>query len=42
MNGEQSPHTRANEWNQHTLDHMHPVYRKRCEWADMLPLVRPG
>lgn len=19
------------EWNQHTLDHMHPVYRKRCE-----------
>jgi hypothetical protein len=19
------------EWNQHTLDHMHPVYRKHCE-----------
>jgi hypothetical protein len=19
------------QWNQHTLDHMHPVYRKRCE-----------
>jgi hypothetical protein len=19
------------EWNQYTLDHMHPIYRKRCE-----------
>lgn len=23
------------EWNQHTLDHMHPVYRKRCERDDL-------
>jgi hypothetical protein len=27
------------EWNQHTLDHMHPVYRKRCE-RDGLELER--
>src|SRR5438067_9835926 len=22
-------------WNQHTLDHMHPVFRKRCERDDL-------
>jgi len=27
------------EWNRHTLDHMHPVYRKRCE-RDGLELER--
>jgi Calcium binding len=26
-----SPPTYLIEWNQHTLDHMHPIYRKRCE-----------
>ncbi len=26
-----APPTYLIEWNQHTLDHMHPVYRKRCE-----------
>ena len=25
------PPTYLIEWNKHTLDHMHPVYRKRCE-----------
>ena len=25
------PPTDLIEWNKHTLDHMHPVYRKRCE-----------
>src|SRR4051812_5032239 len=26
-----APPTYLIEWNKHTLDHMHPVYRKRCE-----------
>src|SRR5207244_6385941 len=26
-----APPTYLIEWNRHTLDHMHPVYRKRCE-----------
>ena len=26
-----SPPTYRIEWNKHTLDHMHPVFRKRCE-----------
>ena len=26
-----TPPTYLIEWNKHTLDHMHPVYRKRCE-----------
>jgi hypothetical protein len=26
-----NPPTYLIEWNRHTLDHMHPVYRKRCE-----------
>ena len=26
-----APPTYLIEWDRHTLDHMHPVYRKRCE-----------
>jgi hypothetical protein len=26
-----SPPTYLIEWNRHTLEHMHPVFRKRCE-----------
>jgi hypothetical protein len=26
-----APPTYLIEWNKHTLDHMHPIYRKRCE-----------
>jgi hypothetical protein len=26
-----APRTYLIEWDRHTLDHMHPVYRKRCE-----------
>src|SRR5438128_391058 len=26
-----APPTYLIEWNRHTLDHMHPIYRKRCE-----------
>ena len=30
-----NPPTYLIEWNKHTLDHMHPVYRKRCERDDL-------
>lgn len=33
------PPTYLIEWDRHTLDHMHPVYRKRCE-RDGLELER--
>jgi hypothetical protein len=31
------PPTYLIEWNRHTLDHMHPVYRKRCERDGLEP-----
>src|SRR5436190_6389916 len=31
VDGRSSPPTYLVEWNQHTLDHMPPVYRKRCD-----------
>src|SRR5215469_13343742 len=31
VNQRSNPPIHLIEWNQHTLDHMHPVYRKRCE-----------
>lgn len=31
VNQRSNPPTYLIEWNRHTLDHMHPVYRKRCE-----------
>lgn len=34
-----APPTYLIEWDRHTLDHMHPVYRKRCE-RDGLELER--
>jgi hypothetical protein len=34
-----SPPTYLIEWNRHTLDNMHPIYRKRCE-RDGLELER--
>jgi len=30
-----NPPTYLIEWDQYTLDHMHPVYRKRCERDDL-------
>ena len=32
-----SPPTYLIEWNRHTLDHMHSVYRKRCERDGLEP-----
>src|SRR2546429_2528309 len=31
VNQQSDPPTYLIQWNRHTLDHMHPVYRKRCE-----------
>src|SRR3984885_7245174 len=30
-----NPPTYQIEWNKHTLDHMHPVYRNRCKRDDL-------
>ena len=35
MDQRSNPPTYLIEWDQHTLDHMHPVYRKRCERDDL-------
>ena len=35
VNHRSNPPTYLIEWDQHTLDHMHPVYRKRCERDDL-------
>jgi len=32
-----TPPTYLIEWDRHTLDHMHPVYRKRCERDGLEP-----
>ena len=32
-----APPTYLIEWGRHTLDHMHPVYRKRCERDGLEP-----
>lgn len=35
LDRQSSPALYLVEWNQHTLDRMHPVYRKRCERDDL-------
>ena len=35
VNQRSNPPTYLIEWDQHTLDHMHPVYRNRCERDDL-------
>lgn len=35
VNHQSNPPTCLIEWDQHTLDHMHPVYRKRCARDDL-------